>query len=160
MRTFIGPRAAANLIAQPPHSSSRIRIHAAAPLIMRVALGVVFIWFGALKIANLTPVAKLVADTLAWVPVNPAVLLPALGAFEIVLGAMIILGWHLRLALAVLIAHLCGTFLVLVVLPQVAFERGNPLLLTTIGEFVVKNVVFIAAALLLGAWPRTTPAPK
>ena len=130
------------------------RVEAAAPLLMRVALGVVFIWFGALKVANVTPVAKLVADTLAWVPVSSAVLLPALGAFEIALGATIIVGWQLRLALAVLIAHLSGTFLVLVVLPQVAFERGNPLLLTTIGEFVVKNVVFIAAALLLTAWPR------
>jgi putative oxidoreductase len=68
-------------------------------------------------------------------------------------------GWQLQLVLTVLIAHLCGTFLVLVVLPQAAFERGNLLLLTTIGEFVVKNVVFIAAALLLAAWPRTAPAP-
>lgn len=133
----------------------RLRPEAVAPLIMRVALGVVFVWFGALKIANVTPVAKLVADTLAWVPVDPDVLLPALGAFEIVLGAMVVVGWQLRLVLTVLIAHLCGTFLVLVVLPQVAFERGNPLLLTTIGEFVVKNVVFIAAAVLLAAWPRT-----
>jgi putative oxidoreductase len=159
VRTLIRSRAATNLIAQPPKLMTRIQIQAAAPLIMRVALGGVFIWFGALKITNLTPVAKLVADTLAWVPVSSAVLLPTLGAFEIVLGAMVIVGWQLRLTLAVLIAHLCGTFLVLVVLPQVAFERGNPLLLTTIGEFVVKNIVLIAAALLLAAWPRTAPAP-
>jgi putative oxidoreductase len=159
VRTFIRPRAAANLVVQMRLRSSGFRVEAIAPLIMRVALGTVFIWFGALKIANVTPVAKLVADTLAWVPVNPGILLPALGAFEIVLGAMVIAGWQLRIVLMVLIAHLCGTFLVLVVLPQAAFEQGNPLLLTTIGEFVVKNVVFIAAALLLAAWPRTTPAP-
>jgi uncharacterized membrane protein YphA (DoxX/SURF4 family) len=150
VRTIIRLRPPANLL-----SPTRRRIETAAPLIMRVALGVVFVWFGALKIANVTPVAKLVADTLSWVPVDPDVLLPALGAFEIVLGAMVVVGWQLRLVLTVLIAHLCGTFLVLVVLPQVAFERGNPLLLTTIGEFVVKNVVFIAAAVLLAAWPRT-----
>lgn len=159
MRTPIRPLPGGKLIAQTRLRSSSFRVEAAAPLIMRVALGIVFIWFGALKIANVTPVATLVADTLAWVPVNPDILLPALGAFEIVLGAMVIVGWRLRLVLTVLIAHLCGTFLVLVVLPQAAFERGNPLLLTTIGEFVVKNVVFIAAALLLAAWPRTAPAP-
>ena len=124
------------------------------PLLARISLGIVFIWFGALKIANVTPVATLVADTLAWVPVDPDILLPALGAFEIVLGAMVIVGWQLRLVLTVLIAHLCGTFLVLVVLPQVAFERGNPLLLTTIGEFVVKNIVLISAGLVIGSQVR------
>jgi uncharacterized membrane protein YphA (DoxX/SURF4 family) len=147
------------LVSPDRQRSIRLRVQTVAPLIMRMALGTVFVWFGALKIANVTPVAKLVADTLAWVPVNPDVLLPALGAFEIVLGVMVVVGWQLRLVLTVLVAHLCGTFLVLVVLPQVAFERGNPLLLTTIGEFVVKNVVFIAAAVLLAAWPRTAPAP-
>ena len=160
MRTPIRRRPGGNLVAQARLRSSRIRVEAVAPLIMRVALGIVFIWFGALKIANVTPVATLVADTLAWVPVDPDILLPALGAFEIVLGAMVIVGWRLRLVLTVLIAHLCGTFLVLVVLPQAAFERGNPLLLTTIGEFVVKNVVFIAGALLLAAWPRTAPGRR
>jgi len=157
VRTPIRPRSGESLAVQTRLRSSRCRVEAAAPLVMRVALGIVFIWFGALKIANVTPVATLVADTLAWVPVDPDILLPALGAFEIVLGAMVIIGWRLRLVLTVLIAHLCGTFLVLVVLPQAAFERGNPLLLTTIGEFVVKNVVFIAGALLLAAWPRTAP---
>jgi uncharacterized membrane protein YkgB len=157
VRTTIRFRPATNLVPPIRRRLNGLRVEAAAPLIMRVALGIVFVWFGALKIANVTPVAKLVADTLAWVPVDPGVLLPALGAFEIVLGALVVVGWQLRLVLTVLIAHLCGTFLVLVVLPQVAFERGNPLLLTTIGEFVVKNVVFIAAAVLLAAWPRTAP---
>ena len=40
--------------------------------------------------------------------------------------------------------HLAGTFLVLIMQPQLAFQDGNPLLLTTIGEFVVKNVVLPA----------------
>jgi putative oxidoreductase len=34
---------------------------------------------------------------------------------------------------------------------EVTFQHGNPLLLTTEGEFVVKNLVFIAAALVLAA---------
>jgi putative oxidoreductase len=53
--------------------------------------------------------------------------------------------------LAVLVGHLTGTFLVLVTQPQVAFQDGNPLLLTTEGEFVVKNLVLIAGALLVAA---------
>jgi putative oxidoreductase len=121
------------------------------PTAMRWALGLVFVWFGALKIANVTPVAKLVADTLAFVPISPAILLPALGAFEIVVGVALITGWMLRPVLASLVGHLTGTFLVLVTQPGVAFQDGNPLLLTTEGEFVVKNVVLIAGALLVAA---------
>lgn len=121
------------------------------PVAMRWALGLVFVWFGALKIANVTPVAKLVADTLAFVPISPSILLPALGAFEIVVGIALITGWMLRPVLASLVAHLTGTFLVLVTQPGVAFQDGNPLLLTTEGEFVVKNVVLIAGTLLVAA---------
>jgi uncharacterized membrane protein YphA (DoxX/SURF4 family) len=132
-----------------PTDPAGLRRH--APTLLRVALGVVFVWFGALKIANVTPVAGLVADTLAFVPIPPELLLPALGAFEVVAGALLIAGRLLRPVLAVLVAHLVGTFLVLVTLPGVAFQDGNPLLLTTEGEFVVKNLVLIAGALAIAA---------
>ncbi|MCO1653656.1 DoxX family protein [Pseudonocardia humida] len=132
-----------------PDGADGLRRH--APTLLRVALGVVFVWFGALKIANVTPVAALVADTLAFVPVPPELLLPALGAFEVVAGGLLIAGRLLRPVLAVLVAHLVGTFLVLVTLPGVAFQDGNPLLLTTEGEFVVKNLVLVAGALAVAA---------
>lgn len=122
-----------------------------APTVMRWALGLVFVWFGALKVANVTPVAQLVADTLAAVPIPSSVLVPALGGFEIVVGLALVSGRFLRPVLAAMVGHLIGTFLVLVVQPQVAFQDGNPLLLTTEGEFVVKNLVLIAGALLVAA---------
>jgi putative oxidoreductase len=137
-----------------------------APTLMRLALGLIFVWFGALKVANQTPVADLVADTMAFVPLPAAVLVPALGIFEIVIGIAMITGRWLRPVLAVLVAHLVGTFLVLVMQPTVAFQDGNPLLLTTEGEFVVKNLVLIAGALLVaGTLPplrglRSTPPPR
>ena len=57
----------------------------------------------------------------------------------------------LRPVVAVLTGHLFGTFLVLVTQPHVAFQDGNPFLLTTEGEFVVKNLVLIAGTLLVAA---------
>jgi putative oxidoreductase len=126
-----------------------------APTAMRWALALVFVWFGALKVANLTPVADLVADTLAFVPVPPDVLVPALGGFEIAVGVLLAAGRLLRPVLAVMTAHLAGTFLVLVSQPGVAFQDGNPLLLTTEGEFVVKNLVLIAGALLAAGAPAS-----
>ena len=44
-----------------------------------------------------------------------------------------------------------GTALVFVVRPEVAFQDGNPLKLTVEGEFVIKNLVLIAAALVVGS---------
>ena len=121
------------------------------PDIMRWTLALVFVWFGALKVANVTPVAGLVADTLAFVPIPASVVVPALGAFEIVAGLLLAAGRMLRPVLAMLLGHLTGTFLVLVTQPHVAFQDGNPLLLTTEGEFVVKNLVLIAGSLLVAA---------
>lgn len=129
--------------------SALLRNH--APTLMRGALGLVFIWFGALKITNVTPVAELVANTIAFVPIPASVLVPALGAFEVLAGLALIIGRWLRPVLAAMVAHLTGTFLVLVTQPAVAFQDGNPLLLTTEGEFVVKNVVLIAGTLLVAA---------
>jgi putative oxidoreductase len=59
----------------------------------------------------------------------------------------------LRLALLGFLIHMGGTFLVLVVVPEVAFREANLFLLTKIGEYVIKNLVFFAAglALLAGA---------
>ncbi|HEU4422822.1 MAG TPA: hypothetical protein VFR67_09855, partial [Pilimelia sp.] len=48
---------------------------------LRVALGVVFVWFGALKVADVSPVGDLVASTLPFLDADLVV--PGLGAFEV-----------------------------------------------------------------------------
>lgn len=117
--------------------------------LLRLAIGAVFIWFGALKLADSTPVADFVANTLPWF--NRAWLVPALGIFEVAIGLAMIAGRYLTLVCAALVAHLTGTFLSLIMQPDVTFQHGNPLMLTTEGEFVVKNLVFIAAGLVIAA---------
>jgi putative oxidoreductase len=118
-----------------------------APLALRVSLGLVFIWFGALKIAGDSPVTALIAATVPWVPIG--VLMPVLGWVELVLGGSLLLGRPRRLTLIAVAAHLTGTFLTFIDAPQLMVERGNPLLLTGNGEFVLKNLVLITAALVL-----------
>ncbi|MDT4987491.1 MAG: putative oxidoreductase [Micromonosporaceae bacterium] len=124
--------------------------------LLRISVGVVFIWFGALKITGATPVAKLVAATVPILPAN--VFVPALGAFEVVLGLALLIGRHLDLVAVLLVAHLTGTFLVLVMEPNAAFEHGNPLMLTMTGEFVIKNIVLIAAGLVLATKCASQPS--
>ncbi|HVM45148.1 MAG TPA: DoxX family membrane protein [Candidatus Thermoplasmatota archaeon] len=118
------------------------------PTLARVTLGLVFVWFGALKLVGRSPVVDLVAATIPWAPAS--VVLPALGVYEIVVGLLLLGGVLLRTALALLWLQMLGTFAVLVLLPHVAFQGGNPLLLTVEGEFVVKNLVLISAGIVVG----------
>lgn len=117
--------------------------------LLRISLGVVFLWFGLLKIFEVSPVSELVARTIYWF--DPDVVVPALGVFEVFVGACLIAGRLMRVALPLLVLQMAGTFLVLVLLPDVAFRDGNPLLLTVEGEFVVKNLVLLSAALVIGS---------
>ena len=116
--------------------------------LIRISLAVVFIWFGALKVFGVSPVHDLVARTVYWV--SPELFLPFLGLWEVAVGLGLLFAVALRLTLFLFWLQLAGTFLVLLVLPDIAFQHGNPLLLTTEGEFVVKNLVLITAGLVIG----------
>lgn len=122
--------------------------------LLRVALAVTFIWFGALKVVGRSPVGDLVAQTVYWLP--PAFFVPFLGWWEVVVGIGLLFGVALRLVLLLFWLQMAGTFLVLVLRPGLAFQTGNPFFLTVIGEFVIKNLVLIAAGLVIGSTvPRT-----
>ncbi len=124
--------------------------------VLRLSVGVVFIWFGALKVFDVTPVSDLVADTVYWV--DPDWFVPLLGVFEIVVGASLLARWALRVVLSLFALQMAGTFLVLIVQPEVAFQEGNPLLLTVEGEFVIKNLVLLSAGMVVGATVRRREA--
>lgn len=117
--------------------------------LMRMSLAVVFVWFGLLKIFDVSPASDLVARTVYWVDARWFV--PFLGVVEVMIGVALLFGKGLRLILPVFAAQMLGTFLVLILLPEVAFLRGNPLLLTIEGEFVVKNLVLLSAGLVVGS---------
>jgi putative oxidoreductase len=123
--------------------------------LLRLSLGIVFVWFGALKVAGVTPVDDLVASVVYWV--DPSWFVPVLGVFEVAVGAGLIIGRAMRLVLLLFAAQMVGTFLVFLVLPDVAFQGGNPLLLTVEGEFVVKNLVLLSAGLVVGS---QVPRPR
>ena len=116
---------------------------------LRVSLAVVFIWFGALKIFGVSPVADLVTSTVYWV--DPDWFVTALGVVEVLVGVGLAVRLGLRLVLLVLALQMLGTFLVFALLPDVTFQDGNPLKLTMEGEFVLKNLVLLAAAMVVGA---------
>jgi len=115
---------------------------------LRWSLAIVFIWFGALKILGVSPVVDLVASTVYWV--NPDWFVPALGVVEVLVGLGLAARWGLRLVLLVLVGQIVGTFLVFVLLPEVAYQDGNPFKLTVEGEFNAKNLVLLSSAMVVG----------
>lgn len=127
--------------------------------VLRMALGTVFVWFGGLKLIGRSPVTGLVTDTIPWIEPEPLVL--GLGLLELAVGIGLMAGKLMRLVLALFWLQMGGTLLVPVLLPHVTFQGGNPLLLTTEGEFVVKNLVLLAAGIVLGGTvPRSEPPPE
>jgi len=117
--------------------------------LIRLSLAVIFIWFGWLKVIGRSPVAYLVENTVYWVP--PKFFVPFLGVWEITIGLGLLFHFALRLTLFLFWLQLTGTFLVLILRPDIAFQGGNPLFLTTEGEFVIKNLVLISAGLVIGS---------
>ena len=115
--------------------------------LLRLVLGSLFVWFGLLKVMGRSPVGDLVARTLPWLPSD--VVVPALGWVEVFLGVALITAIGLRIALLTMCMHLAGTFLTFAMAPGLMFQADNPFLLTTDGEFVVKNLVLITAGLVL-----------
>lgn len=118
---------------------------------LRWSLGIIFIWFGALKPFGLSPAEELVANTVYFV--DPEWFVPFLGWWEVAIGVGLLVRPLIRPAIALLFLQMPGTFLPLVLLPDVCFTRF-PLGLTLEGQYIIKNLILIAAALVIGGSVR------
>lgn len=125
--------------------------------VLRVALAIIFLWFGALKVLDRSPIEEIVKETIFFLPGDSTFFL--LGVWELVIGIGLLVPIALRATLVLFWLQMAGTFLTLAVLPELAFQGGNPLLLSVLGEFVVKNLVLIAAGLVIGASIRRRATP-
>lgn len=115
---------------------------------LRIALGIVFLWFGSLKLFGVSPVVDLIEKTYYFFPTDD--FLMVLGIWEVIIGIGLLLNLSLRVTLGLLWLQMAGTLLAPVFAPEIFFQSGNLLLLTVEGEFVVKNLVLIAAGLVIG----------
>ena len=124
-------------------SSSRIAI--------RLSFGIIFIWFGILKPLHLSPAEGLLKATVVWLPFGtPDFWLIIIGWWEVVIGVFFLFQKTTRLAIILLLTQMVGTFMPLVFLPEVTFQSSNILLPTLEGQYIIKNLIIISAALVLG----------
>jgi uncharacterized membrane protein YkgB len=126
-------------------------------LLMRVALGVVFLWFGAIKlIPGLSPAESLAGSTIETLSlgiVSASVAVPILGVWEALIGLGLLTGTWMRATLALLFAQMLGTLTPLVLFPSETFDVF-PIAPTLEGQYIIKNGVLIAGAVILGATVR------
>jgi uncharacterized membrane protein YkgB len=116
---------------------------------LRITLGIVYIWFGALKVFGVSPVTDLLAKTLH--PLPEKLVVPCIGVWEMAVGIGLLFRIALRVTLALFFLQLAGTFSTMLRRPQDTFQDNNPLLLTKDGEFVLKNLVLLAAGIAVGS---------
>ncbi len=125
--------------------------------LLRISVGVVFFWFGVLKFfPNLSPAQELAADTtsvLTFGMVSPAVSLSVLAAWECVIGLGLILGVFTRTVLLLLFVQMLGTISPMFIFPEKVFTH-IPYAPTMEGQYIIKNLVLISAAVVIGATVR------
>jgi uncharacterized membrane protein YphA (DoxX/SURF4 family) len=123
-----------------------------AVVLLRCALGVIFLWFGVLKLfPGSSPAEALAGKTILMLSfglVKPAMSVPILGLFETVLGVLLISGKATRLTITAMLFHMAGTLTPLVLFPHDTFMEF-PFEPNLVGQYILKNFVLIAGALVV-----------
>ena len=122
--------------------------------VLRVSLGATFLAFGALKfVPGQSPAEPLVVQTLeiltlGLVPEGVGIVVVA--SLETTIGVLLVTGRWLRVAMVLMVAALAGILSPLVLLPEVMYQSlpGSP---TLAGQYVLKDIILAAAALVIGA---------
>lgn len=119
-----------------------------------IALFVIYVWFGGLKLFGYSPANPMVSSLLYAV-------LPTLsfhtfnlilGGYEVLIGLLFIIPRKEKLAIALLIPHLILTALPLFLLRQMTWQAA--FIPTLEGQYIIKNVLIIALAAMIFADAR------
>jgi uncharacterized membrane protein YphA (DoxX/SURF4 family) len=124
---------------------------------LRIGLGVIFLWFGALKFfPGLSPATDLAVRTIdvltfGLIPGNISLLL--LATLETAIGVGFLAGRYMRLTLGLLVFQMAGTLTPLALFPGEVFMLF-PYAPTLEGQYIIKNLVLIGAGLVIGSTVR------
>jgi len=126
-------------------------------LLLRISLGIVFFWFGFLKFfPGLSPAQDLATrtiETLSFGLIRPEVSIYILAVWECLIGLGLLIGRYMRVTLLLLFVQMLGTVSPVLLFPAEVFTR-IPYAPTLEGQYIIKNLVLVSAALVLGATVR------
>ncbi len=116
--------------------------------LLRISLGIVLLWIGALKFVDPSPVVGLInASIFSFLAFNGFVYI--LGVVEVVIAILLFTGRQLEYTGLLLIALFGGTLIIFLTAPGPVYgEAGFPFLALP-GEFLLKDLVLMSAALVL-----------
>jgi uncharacterized membrane protein YkgB len=116
--------------------------------VLRIAFGILFLWLGVLKLPpGVSPAEPLMRAAMpVFVPMDLFIRFAA--AWEILVGIGFISGQFPRLTLLMTFATMCTTLSIPWMAPDLVW-RVFPLVLTFEGEYVIKDIVIAASALVL-----------
>lgn len=115
-------------------------------LLLRISLGIIFFWYGLLKVLHISPVEELVERATHWIGASNFIFI--LGIWEMIIGLCLFFRRYKRIGLILLFMQFPGTFLPLFTNPEDCFTI-IPFGLTLEGQYVFKNLVLISAGLVL-----------
>lgn len=122
--------------------------------LLRISIGIIYCWFGALKFfPGFSPAEDLAINTinkLTWGIIPQPVNILLLAAMETVVGILLVFGKYIKTALIILIFHMVCTFTPLLFFPELSFKY-IPYGFTLVGQYIMKNIIIICAALVI--WP-------
>jgi uncharacterized membrane protein YphA (DoxX/SURF4 family) len=125
--------------------------------LLRWSIGLIFIWFGALKLVpGMSPADQIATETtmtLTFGVLSEDVARFALACLELAIGIGLVTGRFLRVTLLLLFAQMAGTLTPLVISPDQIWS-DFPFVLTLEGQYIMKNAVLISAGFVIGATVR------
>lgn len=134
--------------------------------LMRISLGIVFFWFGAQKLfPGVSAAEQLAGKTIFKLTLGhlePATSLPVLATWECAIGLGLLSGLFPRVILLLLFGQMMGTLLPLFFFPAETWARF-PYAPSLEGQYIIKNMVLVTAAMVVGATVRggrLVPDPK
>jgi uncharacterized membrane protein YphA (DoxX/SURF4 family) len=125
--------------------------------LLRVAIGVVFLWFGVLKFfPGASPAEALAGKTIesltfGTIPEGTALII--LAVWESAIGIGLLVGRWMRVVLLLLFVQMLGTITPLFLFPAETWTIF-PIAPTLEGQYIIKNIVIVSAAIALGATVR------
>ena len=122
-------------------------------LLLRISIGIVFFWFGFLKFfPGISPAQDLAIRTITLLSfglIPDFIIINGLAFFEVLIGIELITGMFMRETLLLLFLQLVGTFAPIFLFPDEVFKH-IPYAPTLEGQYIIKNLVLVAAGILLG----------
>ena len=125
-----------------------------ATTLLRWSMGIIFIWFGALKLVpGLSPADGLIRASMWFWPMD--YFIPFLAFWEIAIGVGFLVGYGMRVTILLLFLQMFGTLTPLVLTPHLVWT-SFPFGLTLEGQYIIKNLVLMSAAVAIGSSVRAS----